>query len=187
MKLNIHLSLAIIFFGFSSLLHAEGAMIDQIPPSVTLTGDSGGRVSGGDWKSDEMRGKVHVLFYVDPDEKDTNQQAAEALKAENFPLDKYASVAIINMAATWAPNFAIESNLKKKQKEFPNAVYVKDFKKVLVEKWQIRDDSSDVMVFDPSGKLIFLKNGMLSDDEVKRLLDTVKAQVAALSKTSPSL
>ena len=88
----------------------------EIPATVVLEGKQGGRLDGTAWSSTEMRGKVHVLFYVDPDFKDLNNDASEALKGEEFPRDHFQSVAIINMAATWLPNFAISSALKKKQK-----------------------------------------------------------------------
>jgi len=56
-----------------------------------------------------VAGKVYVLFYVDPDEKDTNNEASDALDREKFPSEKFQTVGIINMAATWLPNFAISS------------------------------------------------------------------------------
>jgi len=111
----------------------------QVPPLVELKEKLGGRLDGTPWSSDEMKGKVHVLFYVDPDKKDLNNGASEALAAENFSLDKYQSVRIINMAATWLPNFAISSSLEEKQKKYPNTIYVRDYKKVLVNEWNIAE------------------------------------------------
>jgi uncharacterized protein len=81
------------------------AEVGQVPPRVELKDNLGGRLDGKPWSSDELKGKVHVLFYADPDEKDTNEDASEALKKEKFPAEKYQSVAIINMAATFMPNF----------------------------------------------------------------------------------
>ena len=70
---------------------------------------------------------------VDPDESDLNNHVSEALKAEKFPLEKYGSIAIINMAATWLPNFALNMKLKSKQENYKNTVYVKDLQKILVQ------------------------------------------------------
>ena len=75
--------------------------LGQVPPKVELQENLGGRLDGTAWRSDELKGKVHVLFYVDPDEKDTNNEASEALDREKFPAEKFQSLAIINMAATW--------------------------------------------------------------------------------------
>ncbi|MGD0919846.1 MAG: YtfJ family protein [Thermodesulfobacteriota bacterium] len=145
----------------------------EIPPKVELKEKLGGRVDGKPWSSEELQGKVHVLFYVDPDEKDTNNDASEALDREKFPSDKYQSVGIINMAATWLPNFVISSSLKDKQRRYPKAIYVRDYKKVLVNAWKIADDSSDVLAFDKEGRLIFRKDGKLTAEEIQTLVKII--------------
>lgn len=153
---------------------ARAVELGEIPPKVELKEKLGGRLDGRPWSSDELRGKVHVVFYVDPDEKDTNNDASEALDKEKFPGDKYQSVGIINMAATWLPNFAISSSLKDKQKRYPRTIYVRDDKKVLVNVWKVADDSSNVLVFDKQGKLIFRKDGKLTAEEIQTLVRVIR-------------
>jgi YtfJ family uncharacterized protein len=153
---------------------AQAIEMGKIPPKVELKDKLGGRLDGQPWSSAELQGKVSVLFYVDPDEKDTNNDASEALNKEKFPDDKYQSFGIINMAATWMPNFAISSALKDKQKRYPKTIYVRDYKKVLVHAWNIADDSSDVLVFDKKGELIFRKDGKLSAAEIQTLLKVIR-------------
>jgi YtfJ family uncharacterized protein len=157
------------------LNHAAHAIeMGAIPPKAELKEKLGGRLDGTPWSSAELQGKVSVLFYVDPDEKDTNNDASEALNKEKFPEDKYQSFGIINMAATWLPNFAISSALKDKQKRYPKTIYVRDYKKVLVKAWNIADDSSDVLVFDKKGELIFRKDGKLTADEIQTLIKVIR-------------
>ncbi len=153
---------------------AYAVEVGEIPPAVELREKLGGRLDGRPWSSEELRGKVHVLFYVDPDEKDTNNDASEALDREKFPSDKFQSVGIINMAATWLPNFAISSALKDKQKRYPTTIYVRDYKKVLVSAWKIADDSSNVLAFDRDGRLIFRKDGKLTAEEIRRLIKVIR-------------
>ena len=153
---------------------AQAIEIGEVPPKIELKEKLGGRLDGKPWSSEELRGKVHVLFYVDPDEKDTNNDASEALDREKFPNDKFQSVGIINMAATWLPNFAISSALKDKQKRYPTTIYVRDYKKVLVNAWKIADDSSDVLAFDKNGRLIFRKDGKLTAEEIQRLIKAIR-------------
>ncbi len=153
---------------------SDALTLGQTPPTVVIEGKNGGKVDGTPWNSQMLKGKVYVLFYVDPDEKDTNEAFSEALKARQFPYDKYTSVAIVNMAATWMPNFAIEAKLKAKQKKFPNAIYVKDKKKVLVKKWALADDSSDILVFDKAGKLIFQYSGKLNEEQIHQVLTLIE-------------
>jgi len=171
-----HLVKGLIFLLSIFLLNqfAQAIETGEIPPKVELKGNLGGRSDGTPWSSEELRGKVHVLFYVDPDEKDTNNETGEALDKENFPSDRFQAVGIVNMAATWLPNFAISSALKDKQKRYPRTIYVKDYKKVLVNAWKIADNSSNVLVFDKQGKLIFRKDGKLTQEEIQTLVKAIR-------------
>jgi len=163
---------------FSSLMMTAAAAmaieVGSVPPKVVLEGDNGGRTDGSAWSSQRLQGKVHVLFYVDPDEKDLNEPLIEALKKKHFDRSKYGSVAVVNLAATWKPNMVIEALLKKKQKEFPDTTYVKDKKSVLVKKWDLADNNSDVLVFDKKGKLIYQKFGKLSDGEISKVVSLIE-------------
>jgi YtfJ family uncharacterized protein len=166
----------LIFFSAVFLIHqaTQAIEIGEIPPKVELKEKLGGRLDGTPWNSAELQGKVYVLFYVDPDEKDTNNEASDALDREKFPSDKFQSVGIINMAATWLPNFAISSGLKDKQKRYPRTIYVRDYKRVLVNAWKIADDSSNVMAFDKKGRLIFRKDGKLTSEEIQTLIQVIR-------------
>ena len=89
---------------------------------------------------------------------------------KNFPSGKYGSVAVINMAATWMPNVAINIRLKSKQEEYKSTVYVKDLEKTLVQKWGLSDDNSDVMLFGKDGKVLYSVDGKFTDSQVKEIV-----------------
>jgi len=148
--------------------------LGKIPPKVTLSGESGAKVDGGAWTSSMLKGKIYTLFYVDPDKKDLNNALADALKARKFDRSKVNSVAVINLAATWIPNAILESMLKKKQKKFSHTIYVKDKKKVLVKKWNLADDNSDILIFDKRGKLIYKKFGKVTDKEIPAIIKLIE-------------
>ena len=171
-----HFVTGFIFFSAVFLIHqaVEAIELGEIPPRVELKEKLGGRLDGTPWSSAELQGKVYVLFYVDPDEKDTNNEASDALDREKFPSDKFQVVGIVNMAATWLPNFAISSALKDKQKRYPKTIYVRDYKKVLVNAWKIADDSSNVLTFDEKGRLIFRKYGKLTSEEIQTLIKVIR-------------
>lgn len=164
------LLLVVLFFG-SHLLAIE---LGKVPGTVTLEGKKGSKLDGSAWHSSMLKGKVHILFYVDPDKRDMNNALADALKAKKFNRKLYAPVAIVNLAATWLPNVILEAKLKEKQKKFPDTLYVKDKKKVLVEKWKLADDSSDILIFDKKGKLIYKKFGKVSDDEIPQVIALIQ-------------
>jgi len=148
--------------------------VGKIPTKVTISGENGGKLDGSSWSSSMLKGKIYTLFYVDPDKKDLNDALANALKAKKFKRSKVNSVAILNMAATWIPNALIESKLKEKQKQFPDTLYVKDKNKVLVKKWKLEDDNSDILIFDKKGKLIYKKFGKVSEKEIQVVIKLIE-------------
>jgi len=154
--------------------------IGKVASLITIADDDGGKMDGTAWSSSELVGKVWVLVYADPDESDLNNAATEALKARNYSPEYYGSVAVINMAATWKPNFAISMILKGKQKNYPNTVYVKDINKMLVKKWNLADDSNDICVFGPDGKVLFSHDGQLSSSDINDMIKIVDEEVEKL-------
>ena len=158
---------------FPTMVLAE-LPIGEIPPKVILKDDLGGRLDGTQWSSEELTfGKVIVLFYVDPDESELNNHVSDALKAENYPIEKYGSIGMANMAATWLPNFAINMKLKSKQEQYKSTVYVKDLEKTLVKKWGLSDDNSDVVVFNKDGRVLYSVDGKFTDTQVKEIVKVV--------------
>jgi len=143
--------------------------VGQMAPQVVLNGKDGGRVDGKPFDTKILERKVYLFVYADPDKKGLNEAFFDAVKAKHFDRSKYGSIAVINMAATWKPNFIIAAILKKKQKEFPDTIYVKDNRKVFVKQWQLADDDMNVLIFD-HGRLLFQKSGEMSEDEQKEAL-----------------
>ncbi len=143
-------------------------------PLLSLENKKGGRLDGTSWSSAELKGKVFAFFYVDPDKKDLNEHVYEALRKENFSNEKFQSIAVINMAATWMPNFAIESSLKAKQKKYPKSLYLKDFKKTFVKEWNLTDDESNILIFNKEGKVIYNFSGKLPTQKIPDLIHTIR-------------
>jgi predicted transcriptional regulator len=135
-------------------------------------------VNGQAWASTSMQGLPRAVFYVDPDEKDLNEHVGEAIQKANLNKQSYGSVAIINMAATWLPNFAVARSLKAKQKKYPRTVYVKDLDKTMVKRWGLADDGYDVIVLDAHGTVRFYGRGKLSAAATRRVVDTLKKAIA---------
>ena len=148
-------------------------VIGEAIPVVVLDEEQGGLVGGGPWSSASLNGRVHILMYVDPDKVKVNAHVEDALAAEGFDRDKVASVAVINMAATWKPNFAIDMLLKKKQEKYPNTLYVRDLQRVLVGVWGLVDDGYHVLVIGRNGEVLFSGANALSETQVVQLISTI--------------
>ena len=148
-------------------------VIGEVVPTVVLDEKKGGLVGDGPWSSASLNGKVHILMYVDPDKVKVNAHVEDALAAEGFDRDKVASVAVINMAATWKPNFAIDMLLQKKQEKFPDTLYVRDLRRVLVDAWDLVDNGYHVLVVGRSGEALFSGANALSETQVAQLISTI--------------
>ena len=151
--------------------------IGKKPAEVKLDDKAGGRLDGKAWSSTELKGKIFVLFYVDPDEKDMNEHVAEAIRAEAFPGDKFGSVAVINMAASWVPNVVLDKILAGKQVKFPRTIYVRDRERRLVQDWGLTDNSYQITVFDRDGTVLFTKAGKFTDAETRKLVQLLKDKI----------
>ena len=151
--------------------------VGSVPPPVTLQGEEGGKADGTPWHSSMLKGKVHVLFYVDPDEKDLNEAFADALHEKHYDAKRFGTVAVVNLAATWKPDAIIEMLLKKKQKQYPRTVYVKDKHKTLVKRWQLADDNSDVLIFGKDGKLLYQHFGKMDKKEIDKALGIIESHL----------
>jgi len=163
-----------VFLSLLLSLSLSAVEIGKTLPSITLDEDRGGRVTGGAWASSELQGKVHLVFYVDPDESDLNEALSDAVKASEPDRSKFASVAIINMAATWKPNFAIQSVLEGKQEKFPHTTYVKDMDKHIIEAWGIADDNNDIILLNKSGKIIYIHEGEVDAAGIKEVIKLIQ-------------
>jgi predicted transcriptional regulator len=167
----------VILFVASNLVEA-GLELNLEPPPVKLIGEVGGRLDGTAWSSSELKGVVHILMYVDPDKVKINEHVEEALAKEQYPTEQIRSVAIVNLAVTWKPKFLIQNILKGKQKKYPRTINVTDKSKVLVEQWGLADHSYNVLVFGPSGNLLFNKSRALSAADVENLTAMVWSAIS---------
>ncbi|MCF6201095.1 MAG: YtfJ family protein [Hydrogenimonas sp.] len=154
--------------------------VGQNLPTLSLEKDEGGRADGSSWSSDSLTGKVSAIFYVDPDKKSLNEKFTEALQSQKFDRKYYTSVAIVNMAATWMPNFAIEKALQSKQSKYPDTVYVKDRVKKGVKIWHVADDDVNFIVLSPKGVVLYARSGKIPEDEYEKIFDTIERSIETL-------
>lgn len=170
--MKIVVLLVIIAFAY-----AQKIKIGEKPPIVTLDGENGGKVNGEKFSTAELQGKVFYVVYVDPDYRELNEEFNEKLRSKNYPLDKYGSVAITNMGATWLPNFILEEILQSKQKKYPRTTFVMDKNKVFVKEWGLADDNYNVLVLDKYGKVLFYKVGKLSPDDENKIISIIEDEM----------
>ncbi len=137
-----------------------------------------GSLDGTDWKSESLKGKTFVLFYVSPSKKDLNNGASEAIKAQKFNSKDFSSVAVIDLKSSWIPNGLIMSAIKKKQKKYPRTIYLKDKKRHLHKTLNLNPTGNDVFVFNKNGDEIFRHNGKLNEDDIQKMIASLKESIS---------
>lgn len=158
-------------------LSAYAVQMGEVPPPVLLDGDNGGKSNGTPWDSYTLVGKVHTVLYMDPDERKVAMPFLDALNSKKFDKTKYATVAIVNLAAMWMPNYVLETMLKNKQKEMDNTEFIFDKTKYVLKKWKLKDDASNVLIFDAKGKLLYQKSGTLSSKDISEIMDIISKNI----------
>ncbi len=156
---------------------AYALTLGEVLPHVRLAGEDGGHIDGKPFDSKALVGKVRLIIYSDPDKRNLNEAFFARVKSLHLDRSRYGSVAIINMAATWLPNYVLEAILQKKQKEYPDTLYVKDMYKVLVKAWDIADENQDIIITDKEGRVLFYKAGKLSPAEQERAITILQGQL----------
>ena len=142
-------------------------------PDIALTSNDGGYLDSNRWTSKDMDAKVNIIFYVDPDLKDLNDDFAKELQNLRLSEKELKVFVIINMQASWIPNMLIDTVLESKQKKFPEAHYVKDNSRVLVKKWALKDDDYDVVAVDANHQVIFSYSGKITPEFSKELIKKI--------------
>ena len=144
------------------------------PPELRLDGENGGKLDGTPWDYRHYLGRIHLIFYVDPDERSDGEYLEEALDAQKFKIEQVDSSALINMKATALPNFMIGITLSAKQKKFPTTTYGKDFTKYLVKEWGLKDDAYNFIILNQKGELIYRKSGKPNPEEIAAIIELIK-------------
>jgi predicted transcriptional regulator len=148
-------------------LNLQALVIGETPVNINLKGENGGVVvNNKEWNfKDNINNKLIVMLYIDPDEKDKNSIFIEKLLKDNKKNKNILKIAIINIKASWKPSSMIENYILDKQKENPNIVFVKDNKSILVDKWNLKDNDTNLILFEGDGTVLYYKSGKLNDND----------------------
>lgn len=146
-------------------------------PKVVLSQKSGETLEGDIFDTSILKGKTYLLVHIDPDKKDLNEKAQNALEEAKLSGPKYGSVVIINAKSTWVPDAILRTALKLNKKKYPNTIYVLDYSKTFVDQWNFKDDSSSFMIINSDGLPIFRREGLLSDKDIAEMISLIKANI----------
>lgn len=132
------------------------------------------------WNNQAMLGKVRVIQAIAGrgSSKELNAPLMAAITAAKFPEDAYQTTTIINQDdAMWGTGSIVKSKAQNSKKEFPWSSMVLDADGTVAKAWGLEEESSAIIVQDKLGKVLFIKEGALSDSEVESVLTLIREQL----------
>lgn len=156
----------------------------QFPP---LTIESRGElvleqdeVSYKAWSSDAMTGKVVYFQYMAarPSADKMNKHVNNALETADIKNDNFISTVIVNVddVSFGATSFAVRE-MKKNKKRYPHTHLIADDSSKGRQLLKLEPKSSAVGVLDKTGKVLFFKDGKLTDNETSQVIELIKSSL----------
>ncbi|HAS62183.1 MAG TPA: YtfJ family protein [Vibrio sp.] len=160
------------------LAAAHNLTVGQPTPSVDVASYGEILIKDNDtvyqaWSSNAMLGKVRVIQAIAgrSSSKEMNAPLMAAITASQFPSDSYQTTTIINQDdSIWGTGSFVKSSAQDSKTEFPWSSMVLDEDGLVASAWNLQAESSAIVVQDKQGKVLFAKEGALSDNEVKQVL-----------------
>ena len=187
MKTLVLLVAMTIMTALSSNALAAITVGQTLPPiTVEQNGElliKGDKISYANWNTDAMAGKVHVLQYLAGRlaARNLNKPLTDKLAEIDLPLDHYRVTTIINLDdAMFGTSGIVSSEFESNKKKYPRSSMVADKKGLGAEKWDLKPQGSAIFVISAEGKVLFFKDGGLTNEEIDSVIELVKQQIQQL-------
>ncbi|GLT16253.1 hypothetical protein GCM10007938_00290 [Vibrio zhanjiangensis] len=182
MKIKTLIALAMVC---SSTASAHNIKVDQMLPAVDVSNYGEIMVNGNDityqaWASQDMLGKVRVIQAIAgrSSAKALNQPLMAAITASKFAQDSYQTTSIINQDdSIWGTGSFVKSSAEESKKDFPWSSMVLDEDGKVASAWDLQEESSAIVVQDKQGRVLFVKEGALDQDEIEHVLALIKENI----------
>ncbi len=175
-KTGFRICIFVLAIGCSGLFikPAFSVAVNQQVNDVRLA-DAYGNQSGIPY----LGSKVVAIIYADPDRKDMNDPLSNAMTEKKWPKDKVVMIGLVNMRDSWIADFALNIAIKSKQKQFPDAVIMKDQDSSLKNGWNLGDcnDTSVVVIIGKERTVKYISKGPVRGSEINRVLQIVDASI----------
>lgn len=134
------------------------------------------------WRSDSMLGRVQVFEYVAARAGiDGVHRAFFAdVQQAQFPVERFAITKLVNADdALWGTSGLVSDEIRKNKRQTPDVVLVVDAEGRGLREWRLAPKSAALAILDRHGKVLFFKEGALTDDEVRAGIALIRRQLSA--------
>jgi YtfJ family uncharacterized protein len=152
----------------------------QMRGEITVNGNA---IVTNPWdsKNFDSKGRVQVVQYVAANRTAARQNKAfiDILNEKQFSPEKLDRTVIIHMADTMA--FAkgiVVKRIARKKAEQELINFVVDDKGLGLHRWGMKHKSYAIIVLDASGKVLYAKDGPLSEAEIESTIELIEKQIS---------
>ena len=189
MKKLILLFVSVYFIIFSSYCFADSIELGKkLPIWKSL-------LNGNDLSLLEpTKNKVLTIHYIDPRHKDENEPASIAIRNAivdgRLVLKDFQPIAIVDCAASWAPNYLIKKYANAASEKMPQlkTIMLFDYDGILNKKYgntQNTDDYTALILTDKQGICRAIYYGKMSKKQIVELIDlAVKLQYVPYKRST---
>ncbi len=145
---------------------------------LTLQGDKLGYQA---WHSSQLMDKVRLIQHIAgrSKAKELNAPLIEAIKAAKLPHDRYQTTTIINLDdALFGTGPFVVSKTEDSKREFPWSSFVLDSNGRVRQQWDLASESSAIILLDKAGKVLFVKEGALSQADISQVMGLIRSQLS---------
>ncbi|WP_410014612.1 YtfJ family protein [Sodalis sp. C49] len=128
------------------------------------------------WNSSELEGKVRVIQHIAgrTSAKKKNSMLIKAVEDAMFPNDRFQPVTIVNTDdAIPGSGMFVRGKIEKNKKNYPWAQFIIDSNGLARKAWQLKEESSTIVVLDKDGRIQWAKDGALTPEEVYQVITLV--------------
>ncbi|ECB3764802.1 YtfJ family protein, partial [Salmonella enterica subsp. enterica serovar Virchow] len=95
-----------------------------------------------------------------------------AIKSAGLPHDRYQTTTIVNTDdAIPGSGMFVRSSIESNKKLYPWSQFIVDSNGVARNAWQLKEEGSAVIVLDKDGRVQWVKDGALTQQEVQQVVD----------------
>ena len=176
------LLLACVLLCVPSLRALALAAGDTLPPlriespgEILLEND---RFAYVPWDSSVLAGKRQVLQYLAARmaARDLNRPFTDRLERSGIPLETYHVTTIVNLDdALFGTRGFVVSELERNKRKYSLSTIVADADGTGRTAWGLKPKSSAILILDAAGRVLFFRDGAMSEQEIEQALELLRA------------
>ncbi|MGB1320054.1 MAG: YtfJ family protein [Vibrio gallaecicus] len=132
------------------------------------------------WSTNALLGKVRVIQAIAgrSSSKEMNAPLMAAITAAKFSENDYQTTTVINQDdSIWGTGSFVKSSAEDSKEEFPWSSMILDEDGQVASSWALQEESSAIIVQDKQGKILFVKEGSLTETEISSVISLIKTSL----------